>query len=83
MTVSAIEERRRKARDAGWDATCGWDAESVTAALDACSQAATQVRITDEMVEAFDIERNGSTDAGNIPAGLRAAFEAAGFEVIE
>jgi hypothetical protein len=76
--MSALEDRRQAAREAGWDATVGWSQESTAAALDAAVETATRVRITPEMIDAATRVARGSWTFG--PA-VRAAFEAAGFEV--
>jgi hypothetical protein len=76
--MSEIEDRRQRAREAYWDSGSGRiSGDQVGDAI----EAATRVKITPEAIEAFDVERNGSTDAGNIPAGLAAALTALGFEV--
>jgi len=82
--MSEIEDRRQRAREAAYDAVSrAPEYYGTRAGVDAAIETATQVKITDEAIEAFDVERNGSTDAGDIPAGLAAALAALGFEVIE
>ncbi|MFA9272613.1 MAG: hypothetical protein ACEQSX_18050 [Baekduiaceae bacterium] len=77
--MSEIEDRRQRAREAAHDA---WNnTVSPRQAVELAIETATRVQITPEAIEAFDVERNGSTDAGNIPAGLAAALAALGFEV--
>lgn len=78
--MSALEERRQRAREAFWDAVVDVGARE---AAEEAIETATRVKITEEAIEAFDIERNGSTDAGNIRAGLAAALAELGFEVEE
>ncbi len=79
--MSAIEDRREAACDAFYDTPgCVSDPDS---ALTPAIESATRVRITEELIEIFDVERNGSTAAGDIRAGLTAVFLAAGFEVVE
>lgn len=77
--VSALEERRQRAREAGRDA---YDAERdggaiFEDALEAAIEAATRVRITLELLAAMD------PGVGNRETRLIAAFRAAGFEVEE
>ncbi len=82
--MSEIEDRRQRAREAAYDAISrAPEYYRPRAAIEAAIETATRVTITPEAVEAFDIERNGSMDAGNIPAGLAAALTALGFEVVE
>lgn len=76
MSKEAIEGRRQRAREAYWYA-CGAPGSALGAAI----ETATRVKITEEAIEAFDIERNGSESAGNIRAGLAAALAELGFEV--
>jgi hypothetical protein len=80
--MSEIADRRQRAREAGWDAATLRDFIEVPD-MDAAIETATRVMVTPEAVEVFDIERNGSMDAGDIPAGLAAALTALGFEVVE
>ena len=78
--MSEIEARRKRAREAFWtdeSLETGMECGAMRAAI----ETATRVEITPEAIEAFDVERNGSMDAGNIPAGLAAALTALGFEV--
>ncbi len=79
MSREAIEDRRQRAREAFYD-TPGCVADPDTALTEAI-ETATLVKITEEAIEAFDVERNGSTDAGDIRAGLAAALAELGFEV--
>lgn len=82
--MSEIEDRRQHAREAYYDSAARRRApEGSAVALEAAIETATQVKITPEAIEAFDVERNGSMDAGDIPAGLAAALAALGFEVVE
>jgi hypothetical protein len=92
--MSALEDRRQAAREAGWDVTVGWSQESTAYALDAAVETATRVRITPEIIEAYRDARadlNREQIQGRPPAtpdtltraGIRAAFAAAGFEVEE
>lgn len=77
--MSEIEDRRQRAREAAEDGP--YDDHYTWGDIENAIETATCVRITPEAIEAFDVERNGSTDAGNIPAGLAAALTALGFEV--
>lgn len=79
--MNAIESRRQRAFDAAEEQIMSGERPSV-AVLEAI-EIATQVKITSEAIEAFDTERNGSTDAGNIRAGLGAALTALGLEVVD
>ena len=82
--MSEIEDRRQRAREAAYDAVSRAPGYYQTrAAIEAAIETTTRVQITPEAVEAFDVERNGSTDAGDIQAGLAAALTALGFEVVE
>ena len=82
--MSEIEDRRQRAREAAYDAVLRTPGYYETrAAIEAAIEAATRVKVTPEAIEAFDVERNGSMDAGDIPAGLAAALAALGFEVVE
>lgn len=82
-----LVDRRLRAREAGLDA---WsdvvavpDQQSrAENAVDDAIEAATRVRITPEVTTALlhTVDRVGVNNGG-IEAGLRAAFEAAGFEV--
>lgn len=79
--MSEVEDRRQRAFEVAEDMILSGDRPS--AAVQEAIETATQVKITPEAIEAFDVERNGSTDAGNIPAGLAAALTALGLEVVE
>lgn len=83
IACGARTDRRQRAREAAQDVEAAnhGDLMSGVHAVEAAIETAMRVQITPEVIEAFDIERNGSMDAGDIDAGLRAAFEAAGFEV--
>lgn len=78
--MSAIEERRQRAREAFWDGAA--DESSLSGghpflnALGTCVETATRVKLTDEVMWAAGVH-------GATPAAIRAAFAAAGFEVIE
>lgn len=74
---TAIERRRRLAHEAWADKH---DA-SLTDRLTQSIKAATRVRITAEMVEAAMASTEGPIFLDETKAALKAAFEAAGFEV--
>lgn len=67
--------RRERARDAAWAA--GDDRQ---ASVEAAINSATQVKITDDIVNAA---RRASTIGFETPSGIKAAFRVAGFEVVE
>jgi len=71
--VSALDDRRQQAREAGWDAIVDVGARE---ALETAIETATRVRITQEMIDAYSAE-------SNIDDGLAAALRTAGFEVEE
>lgn len=80
--AAALADRRQRAREAYYDELSGGSIESGTdpvdvfaEALDAAIETATRVRITPELLATMD------PAIGNREARLRAAFEAAGFEV--
>jgi len=76
--MGALEDRRQNARVAASNAaTRSPRYYELRAATEAAIEVATRVRITDEVINAFRAQ------AGNYERGLRAAFETAGFEVIE
>ncbi len=69
--MSEIEDRRQRAREAFWDKIPGVTARG----LDSAIEVATQVVITRDIADAF-------THAESPSVGIRAMFEAAGFEVV-
>jgi hypothetical protein len=82
----ALAERRERAKDAYHDELSGGSIESgsdpvdvFAEAIDAAIETATRVEITPEVVAAFRDARRDP--ASRTPDGLKAAFEAAGFEV--
>lgn len=77
---SAYDARSQRAREAYWDAH-GLEDRMMGRDLQAAIETATRVQITPEAIEAFDVERNGSMDAGDISAGLAGALRELGFEV--
>lgn len=82
--MSAIEDRIEAAREAAWDEI--GDAHTMRHHRDAIEAgviAATRVEITEAVVDAFKRFGHPLPLAPNIMPALRAAFEAAGFEVIE
>lgn len=72
--MSEIEERRQRAREAFYDVIETTHADS---AIEAAIETATRVQITPELLATMD------PATGNREARLRAAFRAAGFEVVE
>ncbi len=76
--MSALEERRQRAREAGWDATLGWSQKSTQQAIESAIETATRVQITDEAVfRAFTELHRGATAR----AIIHVALEELGFEV--
>jgi hypothetical protein len=76
--MSALEERRQRAREAGRDAACVHLIDGACElGIDEAVETATRVRITGEALMAM----NPAT--GHREARLRAALEALGFEVEE
>jgi hypothetical protein len=84
--MSALEDRRQAAREAAHDEIgdgCTLRSDAYRA-IESAIETATRVRITPEIMNAFNMEAIKSyEEAGGDPdaAGLRAAFLAAGFEV--
>lgn len=71
---TALDDRRQRAREAAYDArmsAAGDDDVAITVGI----ETATRVQITSEMLDAMN------PAVGNRETRLRAAFEAAGFEV--
>lgn len=75
--MSELEERRQRAREAFHD-TFALNDRTTSDALDECIETATRVQITPEVIDAYQ-----GTGMPSLKAKLRAAFRAAGFEVIE
>jgi len=69
--MTALDDRRQRAREAFWDA---YGPSDQGTPLDVAIEAATRVRITPEVIRAFNTPNE-------TVAGLAAAFRAAGFEV--
>lgn len=86
MSTEALNDRRQRAIEAFADEQTGrtdmfgttTPDERLVLARDAAIETATRVQITHEIVMAFVTAPDGPDD---ITAPLRAAFEAAGFEV--
>jgi hypothetical protein len=79
--MSALDARRQAAREAYWDVPGGHTAYPERW-LDVAIETATRVRITPQIILAFTAAAPESlTD--DLTAPFRAAFEAAGFEVVE
>ena len=73
--MSALDDRRQTAREAGLDGISRFI--SLCPDMEAAIETATRVRITPELLATMD------PAIGNRETRLRAAFEAAGFEVEE
>lgn len=80
--MSALEERRQRAREAFWDASAGL-MSGARDGVESCIETATRVRITVEAVVAFEAQEQGRCcDCGsNTRHGLSAALRELGFEV--
>lgn len=79
--MSALEERRQRAREAGWDAIVDVGARE---ALDVATETATRVRITRETIEAARVAGDFELDRLNqIDSALITALTELGFEVEE
>lgn len=80
--MSEIDDRRSKAREAGLDATCGmWDGEDFNNGVERAVEVATQVKITDEVIEEF--REHALIPRAVVESALRHTLAALGFEVIE
>ena len=77
--MSALEERRQRAREAFYDAYADGTFVEVRG-VEECIETATRVQITDEVLIAAIKARREAPDTEGI---IRAAFLAAGFEVEE
>lgn len=81
--MSALDDRRQSAVEAGYDVAESMD-ETNPQVLDAAIETATRVRITPEIEAALLLPHAGEVlTRARLIAGLRHAFEAAGFEVEE
>lgn len=80
--MSAVDDRRNRARDAFYQEMIIGDQVAVRA-LDNVVNVATRVRMTHEIVLAFIQAPDTGADQDDITGPLRAAFEAAGFEVVQ
>lgn len=79
--MSEIEDRRQRAREAYWNETCAHLAGSdCMTGIEEAIDTATCVQLTPEIMRAA--ERKNVHGAVSIEA-VRAALEAAGFEVVE
>lgn len=83
VTMSEVEDRRQRTREAYWDSV-GPNVRPPSAAVLDAIEVATQVKITDETIEAF----NGALtedhlEGQEVKKGITAALTALGFEVIE
>lgn len=83
--ASPLDERRQRAREAGWDATVGWSHESTARAIESAIETATRVKLTPEVIIAYGkVLGTGGARwkvSGTSEKALIAALEAAGFEV--
>lgn len=77
--MSALEERRQRANETFWN----HEPHGTMAAVDDAIQVATRVQMTHEIVLAFIQAPDTGADHDDIAGPLRAAFEAAGFEVVQ
>lgn len=84
MGMDAIEQRRERAREA---ARCAWEGTvSPRSAVEAAIEAATQVRISTDAIDAAIVALDGTSVvifSVEMTAALAAALGALGFEVIE
>jgi hypothetical protein len=82
--MTSLDDRRQSAREAAHDAATGNTSQYYRdrAALAAAIEAATRVKITPEVIDAF-IRSPEDYEHGDVANPLRAAFRAAGFEVVE
>lgn len=86
--MSEIEDRRQRAREAFYDRMGAGDVIE-SRAIESSIEVATQVKITDEAIEAFGVAwheadaQNALTKGYRRAAGIKAALTALGFEVIE
>lgn len=76
--MSEIEDRRQRALEAGEDAA---DIHDPAKAVEVAVEVATQVKITTEIIAAASTTGRGY--GFDMTEALKAAFRAAGFEVIE
>lgn len=79
--MSALEERRAKAQETFWN----HEPRGTMSAVDDAIESATRVQVTGDVFDtayrAYD--DNGDPHSSAIGAAVRAAFEAAGFEVTQ
>lgn len=79
--MSALGDRRRRAREAANGGPRGWRTHYDRASVEAAIRVATEVHITDEVIDAMQIAFPIFTSAEEAAVVARAAFEAAGFDV--
>jgi hypothetical protein len=87
--MSAVDDRRQRAREAFWD-NGNEDPATLPAAVEAAVETATRVQITPEVIRDFG-EAWHARGESRVPcapgdrrrAGLTAALRALGFEVVE
>lgn len=84
--MTAIDDRRQLAREAGHDLAGPSIIGDNVAAIEAAVETATSVKITAEIEAEFRAAafgHGGLMTGEDLRRGLTAAFEAAGFEVVE
>lgn len=78
--ISPLQDRRQNALEAFWDPENGNTEQRAEEAI----EVATRVKITEDVERAFDIAYMPCCrTCSDRPGGLKAAFQAAGFEVVE
>lgn len=87
-TSDPLADRRQQAREAYYDTFTSdigeLGGERRKASVRACIEVATQVKITDDIIDAAYGEVPWApTERSDMPDIIKAAFEAAGFEVVE
>jgi hypothetical protein len=75
--MTALDDRRQNAREAFWDDWGGEVMPGSAESFDVAIEVATRVQITPELLATMD------PALGNRERRLKAAFRAAGFEVVE
>ena len=78
--MSALEERRQRAREAFWDTSAG-TMTGAAEGLDEAIETATRVQITDGIIRIY--HEAWAANGCSRKAGLRAALVALGFGVTE
>lgn len=81
--MSEIEDRRQRACEAGYDAIPEHEQYPPNSCIETAVETATRVKITDEiMFAALDSVFAGRGAYGRYHTAVKAAFKAAGFEVV-